>query len=1652
MRHFSLTAVLSALLAGSAFAQPCLVQGEPGPLTLETFAGTVQPELAAVQPASRITVLLFGNAIAEPERARVEKELAALFRTADKSAGLTLIVSDGQNFTAAEPARTLPAWQKLIREALAAAPPAAPVAPAQLYSALPQAMSAWGGDWSNLLLAGLPAEIAPDLRDYALPLLRSQFCKQKLRVSYWTPEGQRSEFWNAIASATAGASGPETLGEFAQWAAYGTFQEATWPPPPLDRGFVLERAKFRGAGLPVLEAAAGARLPDFQQYSDLRHAAAEAVALAKQEKLDAALVQRVRELLQQALQINPLDPEALRAGADYYTRYNDPKTAAMLLASLARTRPRDAKLAAELGHALFTAGDLAAAEKPLLRARDGGAGGLAVNEELARIHLARNDDAGALPFLDAALAADARRADLWFTRADIAARLKDWSKTAESLEKALAIDTEKLDRRTALVSLYLEHGSGDRALPHVQLVAHALPADASVRRQYAEFFEQLRRPEEALAVWKKALEADPSMEPAHLRVARLLLESGKLPDALTAGEAGIAAAPNSARLHLLKCEVLEREGRYYAARETLRAAAKSVHDAELLARLAEMEDTSGSHAAAAYAAALAVQPSPALLERGLEVALRDGDAKAVADFRARLAAAGSSSLAAWLLPRTEQAQTTAMVPGGLEALAFIAHMQPAPPQRFFAEYCRTLVNRGSLGDPKQGAAYLEGIRDYFDRLASLKALGVPKGNRVELEISHANKAAAQKTAKVLDLIGWTLHSGKEGVRVESGEKGSQAKRQDLASALAISQSDMQEALRANRKFTFEIEDAPAPVLLGEAKWLTTFFPKEKLNGGLAEALARDLRVAKTYSGLSVMGPRVVAVLIPGADFKQLSEKYADLIYRRSSAFALRGAHAAVPGGAAAEASWEKLLDSPVSNPGRFFRSLLEKDEGRMLAFFDLLGQLDSEHQRFFTLSLGRISRFYEVFRESPDLAQGAARSTQSSPFLEFLREIPLDSDLHVLFPGSPEVWLLAKGKSSSSTATKMVKKLARITAPDQEDVILIRILRTRYSMTGAKLSESDNFIAVVRIDQHREDPLDEASALLLAQHYAVAGSAYPYFASLTELSEPQFTSFFGLVDQLQTLPKSQLNLVLGDLHSLIELLVLTQEAGSLPGKTAAELFGSLCDRFAKSSSPADYSAASLYAIQDLLARAAPPDAGTPGRAIEKLLFGAGSPIEWESAGEHHENDPVAVRTAAYRKVLAEQKVTSLQTLLESDRLLRELAAGKGSVPEQLKALDTLQAGILSVPVPKDMKISEVNKKFLSDHERERIPEILQHLRQQFARKKVNLEEVGKLRGEFLAAIAQPVKVALSGIIYAYFLNPDDLLVSEDPLLLRKHRFVDAEGATLRVFPPSDLARGSEGAGSHLTGGFAGFYRVAGYLALSGEKAGNNELIAVAQLGSLRATDWRNFTENDLRVFGLRVRVAREWILHAGSNQKLADDLAEDTLGLLSATRRAQLLDAISARDWANALDTATLGDLFTLSGRYLARYTKDPWASPVVSELRKIPSASDESRLRGLGSSAVDLLGCSHSHLAGLGPYEQYEWLLLPQKLSERTAEFKLSLADVAGRVGVPPAALGMVAEPLARRVLAKAHMADMHDWRAATQAFAALDEEMLESALEAKK
>jgi hypothetical protein len=568
-----------------------------------------------------------------------------------------------------------------------------------------------------------------------------------------------------------------------------------------------------------------------------------------------------------------------------------------------------------------------------------------------------------------------------------------------------------------------------------------------------------------------------------------------------------------------------------------------------------------------------------------------------------------------------------------------------------------------------------------------------------------------------------------------------------------------------------------------------------------------------------------------------------------------------------------------------------------LAFYSALTELDIQHQRFFTRTPGRTSKFYELFKDAPETQHGNAKHIQSGSFTEFLAEVPLDAEGNVDFPGSAEVWTVAKGQSrSAGNSAKLLKKLKRAVAPDVEDEILILLARTRYKEGGLNRGELDNFLAVVRIDEHRPEPLDEASALLLAQHFAEYGAGYPYFAILTGLQEAHFQSFFALADSLRGLADAAQNAQLGLLDPLLEMVCLAQESGALNEAQSADLVGKILQRFQQATSHAARTAASLDMVREILALGTKGTSTDPDDAMRNLLLGSDPPVEVASEGGVTSVDPSKVRHVRFQQLLELQKVPSLATVLALSDAARNLGAAKGPAAAQLQVLESKAGGLSFVEVPKELKLNGKERESVEGFQPRKLQEIVKQFREKTAKQKVDPKDLEKLSQEYLEEIHTPVSWALEGIIYAYFLSPQDLLVSEDPLLLRKHQIVKSSpGQKAHVFAHAELVVSSERAGSNFEGGFADFADAAGMAAAQSSKLGgeNGQMSVAKQFAALRSTNWGKLRDEDLRLAGLKMTVAREWIVRAASQAELEASLGEAALGLLSQTRRADLLGSLA---------------------------------------------------------------------------------------------------------------------------------------------------------------
>ncbi len=382
-----------------------------------------------------------------------------------------------------------------------------------------------------------------------------------------------------------------------------------------------------------------------------------------------------------------------------------------------------------------------------------------------------------------------------------------------------------------------------------------------------------------------------------------------------------------------------------------------------------------------------------------------------------------------------KAVAPALVPGGMKALAVIAHVEgPLTEHDFFERYCRALIRYMEPSESVGIPGYLESMRAYFAALPELTSLGEQHDGRTIVTLSLSTASHRNQTQRVLSLLGWRLLQVDGSLRVKLSETASDVPKQRIGAALGIDEIAMQQALEAGKSFEFELFSGEAPLMGGDA-WMALVHDRQMLQGGLAEAFLRDVRLAKVYTGLSAAGPDAAAAIVSGVGLGRLVERHAGTLAHCGAAFA------ATPGGRDSDAAWSSLAGASPRNASAFFRSLLEKDGGKLARYYFELSRLDPASVRFYLNSPERAAAYY---------------SSGTVPV-----ELPLDETGQLRYPGDRRAW-------------------------------------------GEAEETAEPLLALARLEQKRKAPLDAASVELLRLHYKGWQPLFVYLERLPGLGRAEF--------------------------------------------------------------------------------------------------------------------------------------------------------------------------------------------------------------------------------------------------------------------------------------------------------------------------------------------------------------------------------------------------------------------------------------------------------------------------------------------------------------------------------------------------------------------
>ncbi|HEV2447159.1 MAG TPA: VWA domain-containing protein, partial [Candidatus Sulfopaludibacter sp.] len=680
------------------------------------------------------------------------------------------------------------------------------------------------------------------------------------------------------------------------------------------------------------------------------------------------------------------------------------------------------------------------------------------------------------------------------------------------------------------------------------------------------------------------------------------------------------------------------------------------------------------------------------------------------------------------------------------------------------EYCRAIAVETSPANDMRTPGYSANLEAYMAAAAELTRLGEQRGDKTQITLSLADPAQVRKARQVLPLLGWTVVEEDGAFRAEPGDQSADGPRQLIPAAFGIDEVAMQRDLASGKSLRFEVPSENANLIGGVAWWGALVQGFSSFPGGLAEAFERDPRLAKTYAALAAMSADAAKALVAPLGLRALAAGYSEPLWLYSDKFSLSNKAAAVPGGAEAEKVWAKLAGASPRNPSAFFRAVLAADRGRVAAFYSALAHADAAHQQFFLKTQARAERFYAWYKGSDERLAPGAQSWRA----EFFQKLPLDAECKVRFPGGKAAW-------------------ANPSVSD-EDAIL-------------HLSSPEALPAITQLEEKRGEPFDSASAKLLVRHFNEWRPLFSYFEQLPGLGPAEFAALETFSKTAAGYRKPLQNLVTGEWHSLMALIVLGRKAGSLDDATGVRAFRDTCQGLLAD----NYSAKAMDVLREIAGRS--PD--LDNAVAENLLRLDGT------------------QRAAFERVRELQGAPRLDAL------------GASPGPEKTLA-------------------------------------------------------------------------ALAGLVYGAVVNPDSLLVSEDPMLMNKHQYVPDTCGTcasssperMPLFSTARLLPSAAPAGTRVIGGFMHFDGIAHGLLPGGAAA--SSALAAARPEKAAAAPRAAGTAPVEAIFRTTARLVQVFATITDSRGRYVDGLTRDQFTVFdngTAVPITAFENEASDVSWALLLDT-----------------------------------------------------------------------------------------------------------------------------------------------------
>ena len=977
-------------------------------------------------------------------------------------------------------------------------------------------------------------------------------------------------------------------------------------------------------------------------------------------------------------------------------------------------------------------------------------------------------------------------------------------------------------------------------------------------------------------------------------------------------------------------------------------------------------------------------------------------------------AAGGAGLA---LPSTSAPQDpthTVTIPGPLRSFGRMAAISSdLMPDEVLGALARNVVTNGyqasHSNDALEQTEYLKLVHRYLSEARELEKLaGADKIIKVE-------SCESESAGELLKVLGYRMRGGCGSEVVLETVNASRA---FLTTDSGFPLSELEQALRTNRPFTYDFHPAVVGVLYGPDYWLSA---KEKGSGEFIDAFLSDPALCRLYLGLSKLDRDTAEELRKAMPVQRL-RAYSHVLDFFGGMFEIRNGKAVTPGGARSAAAWTELVAVSPDKGAAFFERLLSKDDGWMASLYDALARINGPVKDYLT-DPARMKRFYAAIKgrvTSPGPARPVFRSNADMMLLTTRLQLDPNGKPHI--PGSIEVWRELFVHHPHGKYDGKLTKLAA-TWKDPDDVLEALFALTRKAVENEPLKI---FMSISDLDRQRATPLAPETVDRMAREFRSYGPQYAIFNDAPSVSDKTINQFLDTAAAINKIKDPLLRSdTAGTLQALVGLWQIFCRQGTLPAAQADATLSSILNGFAQVHGDRDVFDGGRAGVKLLrAATGGKPDINPQDRFID-LLSGVGDTTDTES------------HTALVEemiRILQAQRILPLNVLFDLADHLESLTRG-----EKLNTalVNRLASRIAEIQLPRSSLTGVEKNAYAFGYWTEKHVEQQRKLnmRAVIERSAGDPEKLKNARG-LLAPFLRDTLVALN---YAHYAPPGAQILYTNPLFARGHDFLGVQGSnhTWRSTELFGTGWPSNG-GGRLVGSLAGLpYALAeaeqNFLVPSQTQALIWGDLVPQMILSSKIPRWWNVTPVQMHWLGLHIRYAQSLLAEAAVDSSVRESVLEILASQAPPARTGIVRRLLERGDVRGAVEKVTPSEMFVLAKELVDR--KRDGSGTFAAEIRRLAADSPgqvnyKAISRAFGTPKPTLANSYQPELLNLRTFPTlmgYSSRIMAESWESNT----LYWAALADEVHLPPSQLNVLIPEWTRRVVERIFASHLEDWPA---------------------